>query len=390
MQNAPAHYPPGQQTPLPKTPGFVRFRRRCLWLGALLPLCWILQLVSSAFPQLTEAWFSRGVGPLMQTVIGFSFGWLPFSASEILLIALVLFAVFLLARGTKRCVRKERAFGESLQRAGLLAVGFAGPLYLWFMLAWGLNYSRPPFAVNAGLDVSEPRAGELEKVVARLIDTANELREHVQEDAEGVFRFAEGRQALLDTLPELFEQLALDYPFLAGPRPITKQSLVSPLMTLVGISGIFSPFSGESHVNGTLPDLSFGFAACHEAAHRRGIAREDEANFVAYLASSMSELPDLCYSGTVGVLNYALRDLMTQNPGRARELTKGLAPGVDRDRRAVFEFWKPKTRTRAVIRSVGQATNDVYLKSQRQTAGTASYGHVVRLLIAHERRGDGT
>jgi hypothetical protein len=156
-------------------------------------------------------------------------------------------------------------------------------------------------------------------------------------------------------------------------------------MTAFGISGIFSPFTGESHVNGTLLDLSFAFAACHEAAHRRGIAREDEANFVAYKLCLQAEQKDLRYAGTVIALNYALNDMFRNDRERALELMRSLVPSVTRDRMALAEFWRPKSGVLSLVRSMGERTNDVYLKSQSQTAGTASYGQVVRLLITDER-----
>jgi len=351
----------------------------------LLPVGWILQLVASLTPSWTEIWFSRGLGPLLQSLIGIPIGLLPFSVAELLLISLTGYLALRAARCAWRCCTREIAWSVALRDAGWMALSVAGPLYLYFVLAWGLNYARPYFAVNAGLDTGPPRAGELEELVLRLAERANALRSQLEEDERGVFRFSEGKASVLASLPAVYDRLEVPYPFLSGPRPISRRPWISPLLTLVGISGIFSPFTGESHVNGTLPDLSFGFAACHEAAHRRGIAREDEANFVAYLACREADSPELEYSGTVAALNYALRDLFRENPVRANELMDTLSEAVGTDRTDLHRFWAPGSATRKVIRHVGEVTNEVYLKSQRQAAGTASYGHVVRLLLAQAR-----
>ena len=55
------------------------------------------------------------------------------------------------------------------------------------------------------------------------------------------------------------------------------------MLSYLGISGIFIPFTCEANVNATLPDWEIPFTACHELAHQRGFAREDEANYVGYL-----------------------------------------------------------------------------------------------------------
>jgi len=361
-------------------------RRRALLLGSLLPAGWILQLAASLTPGWTEVWFSRGLGPLLQTLIGAPVGLLPFSVAERLLVSLTGYLALRVIRCAIHCRKGELAWSVALRDAGWFALSVAGPLYLFFVLAWGLNYARPSFAVNAELDTGPPRAGELEELVLRLAERASALRSGLEEDERGVFRFSEGRGSVLASLPAAYDRLEELYPFLSGPPPISRQPWISPLMTLVGISGIFSPFTGESHVNATLPDLSFGFAACHEAAHRRGIAREDEANFVAYLACMEAGSPELEYSGTVAALNHALRDLHRENPMRARELQSTLSEAVRRDQADLQRFWTPAGPTLKVIRTAGEATNDAYLKSQRQAAGTASYGHVVRLLLAQARK----
>jgi hypothetical protein len=360
-------------------------RRRCLLFGSLLPIGWILQLLGSAFPDVTETWFSRGVGPWVQSLIGIPVRILPFSLAELLLIGLGTYVSLALGRGLLAWRKHTLGLGAMLERGGLRLLAAGGLIYFFFVIAWGMNYARPTFADNAGWELGTGKTGDLERLAERLARRAGELRVDLEEDEQGIFRLRGGKQGVLEDLSGLFEGLAGAYPFLEGPAPISRRPWISPLLTVLGISGIFSPFTGESLVNGTLLDLPFAFAACHEAAHGKGVAREDEANFVAYKACMFSDRTDLQYAGTVVALNYSLNDLFRNDADRARELLGSLSPAVTRDRQAMAEFWRPKTRTLRLLRLVGEEANDTYLKSQRQSAGTASYGHVVRLLIADEQ-----
>jgi len=49
----------------------------------------------------------------------------------------------------------------------------AGALCLAFVILWGLNYRRPPYAVLAGLDARPATVGELTAACERLIGETN-------------------------------------------------------------------------------------------------------------------------------------------------------------------------------------------------------------------------
>jgi len=63
-------------------------------------------------------------------------------------------------------------------------------------------------------------------------------------------------------------------------------------MSYLGIGGVYFPFTGEANVNISMPHTSIPFTACHEMAHQIGFAREDEANFIAYIACKNHPSPD--------------------------------------------------------------------------------------------------
>ena len=54
-------------------------------------------------------------------------------------------------------------------------------------------------------------------------------------------------------------------------------------MTYTHISGIYTFYTGESNININYPDFVVASSATHEMAHQRGVARENEANFVSFV-----------------------------------------------------------------------------------------------------------
>ena len=58
------------------------------------------------------------------------------------------------------------------------------------------------------------------------------------------------------------------------------------------------------------------------------------------------------------------------------------AAAVLEDFRSASEFWRAR---RSVVTDVGRLSNDLYLKSQGEAEGVASYGRMVDLLLAERR-----
>jgi hypothetical protein len=172
----------------------------------------------------------------------------------------------------------------------------------------------------------------------------------------------------------------LPLPALSGSP---KLAVLSPLLSYLGIGGIFSPFTGEANVNATLPDWDLPFTAEHELAHQHGFAREDEANYVGYLACRDHPDRDFRYSGTFQAGLYALGALARADRAAYARLRVTLAPPLGRDL-AALQAWRARYESR--LGEVQDRVNDAYLKTQGQRAGIRSYGRMVDLLIA-ERRG---
>ena len=157
-------------------------------------------------------------------------------------------------------------------------------------------------------------------------------------------------------------------------------------MKAAGISGIYWPFTAEPHVNGLLTAMELPFAACHEVAHERGFAREDEANYIAYVACQSADDPDFRYSGTLCAYGHVARALRRVDAAAATRARDALDERVLRDLAALRAFWKPPTtRTGQLVLQGSIRLNDAYLKAQAQSDGVRSYGRMVDLLLAAHR-----
>jgi len=356
--------------------------RRRRWPLALLPAAVALELAASASPPLVERLYSQALYRVVSAAFAASFGRVPFSLGEALLWTGFGGAAAWTFRRLRQLVRARGRRRLVLVSTLADAWAAAGGLYLAFVILWGLNYRRPPYAALAGLDARPATVAELTAVCERLISETNHARDGLPEDAAGVARLADGRPGALRRASAGYGEAARIEPVLAGARAPAKPVIVSTVLSYLGISGIFSPFTGEANVNMTLPDPDVPFAACHELAHARGFAREDEANYVGYLACTRHPDSDFRYSGLLAASVYAMNELARVDRAGHLRLDAHRAPGVRRDLAALLAWAE---RYRGPAERVSQAVNNAYLKTQGQKEGVRSYGRMVDLLIAEER-----
>jgi hypothetical protein len=76
-----------------------------------------------------------------------------------------------------------------------------------------------------------------------------------------------------------------------------KEVYFSEALSYLSISGFYFPFTAEANINTKEGNIYIPFVICHEKAHQYGIMREQDANFVAYLACIQSQNSDFIYSG---------------------------------------------------------------------------------------------
>ena len=110
---------------------------------------------------------------------------------------------------------------------------------------------------------------------------------------------------------------ALERPLYSPPKPV----LASKLMSYANIGGMFFPFTMESNINVDNPFSTVPWTMAHELAHQCGFMREDEANFIAYLACKESDDALMRYSGLLLAYDNATAALRKADPEAATQIS---------------------------------------------------------------------
>ena len=132
-----------------------------------------------------------------------------------------------------------------------------------------------------------------------IVENLNEVSGQVERDEEGHIRYKDidtTNQAVAAAMQSISDQ----YPRLKGYYPSMKAAGCSEILEFMRIGGYTYPYTMEITYNRyTDPSL---FA--HESAHPQGYYKENEANFLSYLACIQSDDPILRYSGYLTIYFY--------------------------------------------------------------------------------------
>ncbi len=361
------------------------FNYKRIYLLILTPISLLLILLAKESSFFAEEIYAKHIYKWISQIISLITGLFPFSIGELLLIALPIFILIVLLRFIILMIAVKEDRKERLWKSILNSFCFLSVIFFLFTMLAGINYYRYSFTEYSNLVIQDSTVEELYSLTESLALKANQIREQVSKtDEEGVFQLSMSHYELATIANEAFDLLAEEYPILGGSYGKAKPILLSKLMSATETTGIFFPFTLEANVNVDVPDYSIPATMLHELAHLRGFMREDEANYLAYLAGINSKNIELQYSSTMLALVTAGNALYSQNPDLYFEIRDLYSEGVMKDIRANSEYWAQYEDT--VVSTVSSKINDTYLKANDQEDGVKSYGRMLDLVLAKYRK----
>lgn len=343
----------------------------------LLALSFLLLYITRENAEFTEKVFARGIYRYYAIIWSSVTQWIPFSLMELGIVLAPFLAIFLII---------WFILHRNRWRTYLLAAWWIGSfLFFWLTCTCNVNYNRYSFAQIAGLTVQDSGTQELYRLCMRLADEANGLRGQLtKEDEDGAMELTEASvRELSKTARAAYASMNEEYGVFDYRTANTKPIFFSRLMSYTDLVGVYCPITMETNVNTDVADYSIPSSMCHELAHFYGFMREDEANFIGYLACMKSDSVEFRYSGTLLALIHAGNQLAEVDMEAYNQLWTTYSEGVIRDLKQNSEYWEQFKDS--VVREVSTNVNDAYLKANNQSDGVRSYGRMVDLLLAYYR-----
>ena len=314
-----------------------------------------------------------GIRAVMTTITS----WIPFSFAEFLLVS----SPILLALLIIGVVRRVKRSGYDGVRFCVALLSLVSVIYTLSIFGYEPGFYNRPVAEKLELNREDLSPEQLRDTALILIDQIEQDLPYVvfPQDTYSAMTFSYGE--MNDKLNAAYDTLCDTYPDFERLHSNTKPVMLSEPWTYTHISGMYTFFTGEANVNVNYPDFIVVSSAAHEMAHQRGINREDEANFIAYLVCSMSEDPYVRYCGNIDVLNSVLSQLYSASQELYWQVSDLVPKEVKQENTAYSQFFDQYRET--VVSEVSTAVNDKFITSNNQPAGVKSYGLVVDLVAAY-------
>ena len=270
--------------------------------------------------------------------------------------------------------RGRRAYG-----AVLLAADVCLTVYALFCLMWGVNYWTDSFQDRSGITAQPVAAEDLEAVTAYFAQQLADTADSVPRDENGVY--AVPKEQILAESRLVYGGVTEQFPFLDFRDTGVKAVRCSRFMSIMGFTGVYFACIGESNVNVDSPACLLPSTVAHELAHQRGIAWEQECNFLGVLASVTSGMPDYVYSGWLLGFIHLGNALYETDPEAYWAIRNALPETVSADLRDNNAYWDQFRDN--VVEKVSDTVYDAALKSYGDANGMKSYSMVVELLVAY-------
>lgn len=349
------------------------------WVFIPLILAVLMYLILPNFPAVTEYVFSRGLFKVITVPVGFLTSLVPFSLTEWLVI-LALPAVFTLLVVLIVKLVKGKNRKKTLLGAGKFVVGAASAACFMYMSCHGVNYYRYPMEKLMELDTTQKTPEDLYNACVKLARGAAEARNDLGISDDEPFEFTESLYTELSRANDGYKGIVDEYPFLWTSSLRQKPVLLSEPWSYTGITGVYCPFIVESNVNTAQPDFSIPFTAAHESAHLRGVAFENECNFLAFLSCINSSYPEYRYSGYMEAFVYCSNALLDYDEELWRGTQQYLTDGMYLDFGLLNKYIDDH---KGKVKDVSQEFNDNFIKAQGVPDGDLSYDRVTELILAY-------
>lgn len=337
-----------------------------------------VQIISSRSVAFADFW-NLTVCAAVRCIIAKLTNWFPFSLGEIIAVLLPFGIIAFLVAVIVMSIKGNPKVWKLI--TSVFAV--AAYVYILFSIGYSAGYNTTTVDKKLGLDRQNVSGEELYKTACLLRDNENKYLNRVVFGGSGASVMPYSKKAMNDKLIAAYEKASQKYDFIPTFYSRVKPILLSEPMTYTHISGVYTLYTGEANINVNFPDYTLPFTACHELSHQRGINREDEANFLAFIVSIESDDPYILYSAYQNMLEYVLSALYSANKDLYMSFLRTMDPRPYKEMVAYNRFFEKYRESKAA--EVTDSVNDSYLKASGQPQGTKSYGLVVDLAVAYYR-----
>ena len=346
-----------------------------IMLGLAL-LSGVVLLIAKQSPSFA-AFFNKYISGTVRVILAYATNLIPFSVAELLIILLPVMITVLIIYAIKR---KAYSLKAIISYFVTLLAG-ASVIFSIFVFSFGVGYHVPTLYDRFDIANNGVSAEELKQTATELAIQINRRTNGVDYTADGFSVMPYSLEQMNDLLIAAYNPINEKYTFVQKFSSNIKPVLMSVPMSYTHTTGIYTFFTGEANLNVDFPDYTLPYTAAHELAHQRGISRENEANFIAFLVGINSGDNYIEYSAYLNMFEYVASALYQTDSKMYNEVYALLYPSAKNEIAAYSKFYEKYRNSK--VGKISSSINNAYLVANGSEEGTKSYGLVVDLTVAY-------
>lgn len=348
--------------------------------AAMLVFGFAIKIISSQSAAFADFWQSN-IASYPRAALAFITNIFPFSVAEYIILCLPLITALLLWAASKG---KTETWTSSFRFTfNILAVAVI--IFSMFLVNFSAGYYTTSLDKRLGIDRGKVSTEELYNTAEALLDGMSGSIDSIEYVYGKSSVMPYDQKTLNSKLNEAYKKACEKYTFISDFYSSPKPVALSEPWTYTHIAGVYTFFTGEANININFPDYTLPYTTAHEMAHQRGISREEEANFVAFLVCIESDDDYIKYSAYANAFEYVASSLSGADKELYKQLYTERVPLLLKNEMISYNEFFEKYRENTAA-AVAGTVNDTFLKSNDQKEGERSYGLVVDLLVAYYKK----
>lgn len=293
--------------------------------------------LASKYNKATELIYTNVINKFIREKLSSLFSYIPFPVGDVLTFVFIGVIIYCFIKLFKKLKKTSNVF-EFLYKLFWGIVNISSIVFFVYIIIFGLNYHTPSlnkilidkynskYATDIKVDIDNAKRVE---VYNFLVDKAKETRK-LALDSEIKYTTSD-LNLVSEKAEEGYRMISDTFPVVSGNYGYAKRSIKSPLFNFFGLDGRHYDLTNEISINKNVPSVYLPFIVSKYMAYQRGIAREDEACFYAYLACINNTDPQFKYSGYLSALEYVITTLRVNDKIDYNNLIVNLDPEIRKD-----------------------------------------------------------
>ena len=323
------------------------------------------------------SFFNRYISGTVRMILAIVTNYIPFSVAELLIILLPVLITLLIVYAIKK---RSHSLREIISYFVIL-LSCASVIFTLFVFSFGVGYHVPTLYERFDIPKKDITADELYNTAVTLATETNKRASYINYGNNGASVMPYTLSEMNGKLIAAYKETSQKYDFIQGFSSNIKPVLMSVPMSYTHTTGVYTFFTGEANLNVDFPDYTLLYTAAHELAHQRGISRENEANFTAFLVGINSSDTYIEYCTYLNMFEYVASALYAADAKMYESVYSMLSESVKGEISAYSAFYEKYRDSKAG--EVSSAINNAYLVANGTSEGTRSYGLVVDLAVAY-------